>query len=528
MTEPAPHSPACPVSDSTRLLEPPHAPSRPHAPAGDAPPTNGRPQPAVAEAEAGAESEPSPRRPGWKAAALNAAVALLILGGGAAAMAVLVAGRTKPAPVEAAVPVPLVRVEPVVLRESGLDITTDGVVVPFREIAVSAEVAGRVVFRSEDCRAGRYVTAGTELIRIDPEPYRLEVARLESEVAQAGANVAELDVELRNTRDSIKIAEKDLQLAAEQVGRQERMARGGSSTQAALEEAQRAQLGAADRLVTLRNQARLLETRRTRLEQAVELSRANLERVELDLRRTAVSSPADGVIVAAPVEQDGYVRAGDPLFTVDDTERAEVRCRLRPREVAWLLAHPPEGTEPAAAEAASSYTLPQIPCEIHYELMGNGYVWDGVLSRVEGVGYDERTRTLPCIVRVNEPRSVSLRSGSADVPLAAPRALVNGMFVSVAMHTRPAEGLLAIPEEAVRPGNTAFVVRDGKLEIVQLPPASFVEGEVLIAPAVSPVKPGDRLIVSPLPNVVPGMDVRVEGESEMGSGKSEVGEADAA
>ena len=505
------------MSDTSRLLEPPPArpttlpAARPTDPAPAA--ENGKPHAAKPDAPAdGGAAAASTPSDGWKAKAVNAAVALLILGGGAAAMRVLVANRTRPAPVEAAVPVPLVRVEPVVLRDAGLDVRTDGVVVPFREIAVSAEVAGRVIFKSDDCRAGRYVTAGAELIRIDPEPYELEVRRLTSEVEQATASVAELEVEVRNTADSIKIAQKDLELAQEQVAREQRMSGRGTGTVTALEQAQRAQISSADRLVTLRNQARLFETRRGRLRQAVELAEANLERVKLDLRRTTVTSPTAGVIVAAPVEQDGYVRAGDPLFTVDDTERAEVRCKLRPREVAWLLAHPPEGTVDGSAGPASSYTLPEIPCRVEYEMSGNRYAWDGVLSRVEGVGYDERTRTLPCIVRVSEPRSVSLASGSPNVPVAAPRALVKGMYVTVAMRTRPAEGLLEIPEEAVRPGNTVFVARDGKLEILELPPASFVDGSILISPAVSPVKPGDRLIVSPLPNVVPGMDVRVEGE----------------
>ena len=55
-----------------------------------------------------------------------------------------------------------------------MTLEADGVVVPFREIELAAEVAGRIVERDERCRAGNFVTQGTLLARIDPQDYQLE------------------------------------------------------------------------------------------------------------------------------------------------------------------------------------------------------------------------------------------------------------------------------------------------------------------------------------------------------------------
>jgi multidrug efflux pump subunit AcrA (membrane-fusion protein) len=84
------------------------------------------------------------------------------------------------------------------------------------------------------------------------------------------------------------------------------------------------------------------------------------------------------------------------------------------------------------------------------------------------------------------------------------------MFVKVNLHTDPREPVLSIPEQAVRPGNQIWVVRDGKLHIESLPVAQIVGGEVLVPPQNAPVKPGDRIVISPLPAPTPKMEVREE------------------
>ena len=453
----------------------------------------------------------------------DAGVALLFVAAGVGALVVLLSMKTPAEPVDRVSPPPLVETVAVGTNEDGVDLSSDGVAVPYRVIAVSAEVAGRVVQMSEDCRSGRFVTAGQTLVTIDPQTYEIEKKRLAAEVRSAQSSLAELDVQIKNAEDSVRLAAADVKLAQSETQRQQDLrSSGGGGTVTAVEQARRAELQAKDKLQSAANQVRTLRSQRERLEIQKELAATDSERAELDLARTAVTSPVSGVIVATDVEQDGYVRAGDPLFTVDDSSRAEVRTNLRMKTLAWVIAHPPAGTEPnprgsnadgsGGAAAGGAYALPQIPVTVEYELLGNIYTWNGTLSRVEGAGLDERTRTVPCRVVVDDPRAVSMRAGAGEVPVAGPRALVRGMYVTVSLHTDPTDPLLEIPEQALRPGNRVWVVRDGALEILTVPVATIVNGTVLVPPGGGTLHAGDRLVTTPLPAAVPGMKVRVAGD----------------
>ena len=450
---------------------------------------------------------------------VDAGVALGFVAAGVAALAVLLSLKEPAAPVDRVAPPPLVEVVPVLSDAGGVTLDADGVAVPYREIAVSAEVGGRVVEMSEDCRSGRYVAAGQVLLKIDPQTYELEKKRLAAEVRAAGSSLDELAVQIKNAEASVRLAAKDVELAQNETARQENLRQtGGGGTVTAVEQARRNELQAKDKLQTAANQFRALTSQKERLEVQKELAETNLERAELDLARTSVAAPTGGVIVSTNVERDGYVRAGDPLFTVEDTGKAEVATNLRPKTLAWVLAHPPPGTAPNPDAAdAGAYALPSLPVTVEYDLLGTTYTWDGVLSRAEGAGIDERTRTVPVRVTVDDPRAVSRRAadGAGDagsLPVAGPRALVRGMYVTIALHTDPDDPLLQVPEVALRPGNRVWAVRDGKLEILTVPVAAMVDDTALVPPGGGGLRAGDRLVVTPLPAAVPGMKVRVAGE----------------
>jgi hypothetical protein len=117
--------------------------------------------------------------------------------------------------------------------------------------------------------------------------------------------------------------------------------------------------------------------------------------------------------------------------------------------------------QPKAGQAA--YQIPRADVTVTYELGGRRYHWRGRLDRFEGIGVDERTRTVPCRVVVPSPREVTIEDAngalSNDV---GPRALVRGMFVRLRIHAEPDAELVRIPEQAIRPGGKVFVVRDIK------------------------------------------------------------------
>jgi len=357
--------------------------------------------------------------------------------------------------------VPLVELAEAKAHQGSLDLEADGVVVVFRQIQLAAQVEGQIVFKDARCRAGHLVPPETVLLKIDPEDYEIRVKTLEQELAQAIKSLAEVDVEIGNTEQLLRLAEEDYQLQSRDYARQQQLHRDRVISDAEVEQARRQLLQSENALTGLKNQLRLLQAKKERLQTSKERAEVQLDEAKLQRARTEVRSPADSVVVVTRdlVEAGDYVRVGTALVVLEDVTRAEIRCSLRPDQLAWVWASAnqfpiaPEQSD-RSEPFARAYALPRVPVTVVYPFQGAEFLWDGVLWRYEGLGLDEPTRTVPCRILVENPRVV--RRG--DTPEAwrmpsQPPALVRGMYVNLRLHTMPGIRLLRIPEQAIQPGN---------------------------------------------------------------------------
>lgn len=434
---------------------------------------------------------------------------LAIVVGGFLAYGALKSLKQEPQRVEEKFLAPLVETSIVQPHQGGLDIQVDGVVVPYRELDISAEVSGRIAKKSELCRAGTYVTKGTPLIEIDSRDYQLEVDRLERELSQAAVMLKELDVEVTNNESLLKLAKDQLALQRRELDRQQSLAVKKVITDSDLDKSKRDELAAVNSAMTLSNQLLLLATRRSRLESARDLSQSMLEKAQLDLTRTRVVAPIDGVIIREMVEADSYVQKGTSLVKLEDTAAVEVKCNLRMDDLYWLWAqeHPDAATQ--GPSATRDYQIPPAPVSVFYELGGRRYLWHGTLSRFDGIGVDERTRTVPCRVLVAKPREAEIQIVEGQHAGAiGPPALVRGMYVAVRVHAQPSTPLLEVPQRAVQPGNNVWQVEDGKLSIRKIRVAETIDDLVLVYAEPDGLKPGVKLVSSPLAVATEGMAVR--------------------
>ena len=431
---------------------------------------------------------------------------LVILAMGVAAFAML--GRQAP-PERRTAERPsaaLVRTAEVAAETDGLTLRLDGTVVPLREVTLAAEVPGRVRHKTEACEAGRFVAQGTLLFEIDPRDYELDVARLERELTQARLSIEEVDEEIAQNATAGDLAGRQLDLARREVRRLDALKAGRIVTETEHDRAVRDELSATTSLTNLQGQARVLRKRRNRLEEAQALASTMLDKARLDLSRTRVVAPADGIVVEEHVEQDSFVSKGMALVTIEDTSAAEVRTSLQMDEVARVWRSASIADAPGAAHA-----LPDAPATVVFTIGGHTYEWDGVLSRQEGRGLDEKTRTLPCRVRVAAPTRTRAmdRYGVPlqQLPPGAPRSLMRGMFVQVRVHVASPHPLVSIPEEALRPSGDVWLVRDDRLVIVRPKPVQVEDGRVLFESEASGLEPGDRVVVSQLSHPHEGMAV---------------------
>lgn len=399
---------------------------------------------------------------------------------------------------------PAVDVAPVRSLESTgqkLQLTTDGTVVPYREIVLATEVAGRIVEKSTKCEAGKFVKKGDILMVIDPTDYELEVKRLQRLQQQEYEALAEIDQEMANTEKSKELALADIELQQRELKRRQALPDQFAS-KGELDQARRALLQAEQQLLQLQNQMELAKKRRIRLQSSEQLAKMQLEAAENSLKRTTIEAPMDGVIVSEQAELNTFVARGSPVVTMEDTSKVEVAASLRTDQLYWVLNQnrskdlvlaQPDGTQ------VRGYQLPPTPVQVRYQLSGRDdltYQWRGQLIGYDGIGLDEATRTVPVRIVVDHPQQfVVERNGKVigthdEATVAGPTTLVRGMFVNLSLELIPAMDLVVLPSEALKPGNRIWQF---------IPDASVLDASLDLGAAVSPPEVAEKMSNSEKP-----------------------------
>ena len=433
---------------------------------------------------------------------------------------------------------PAVQTLPAERHDQDLRIEVDGVVIPFRQVEIAAEVQGRVASKSENCRKGREVRQDDLLIEIDPRDYQLDVKRLEEELQQADAMIRELEVEIQTAENQKELITQQLAIDTRQLERNQRLSSTAAASQSEIDAAMRAELSTRNTLREITDSQHLLRQRLVRMESGKDLVRANLDKAKLALERTMVYSPLDGVIVDESVEQDGYVQAGSSVIVVQDNSQFDVTCKLHMRQMHWLWQSQPanqtaagdqstsiaqDGTTREAGEStsqlaaatklsSSGYDFPEAKAVVRFELEGREYQWSGVLDRFDGAGIDAQTRMVPCRVHIDQPLNVELVAGVAEPDgligkVVQPPALMTGMFVKVHIFVTPPMPLVRVPQKAIQPGDIVWCVRDGTL-VSRRVRRAVVEGDDVIAyEEKDGLMAGDLVVVSPLASPFDGKSV---------------------
>ena len=407
---------------------------------------------------------------------------------------------------------PLVETARVESCSNGFHLSVDGEVIPYRRVTLSAEVAGRVIYKSENARAGGFVKKDEVLYRIDPRDYDLEIKRLQEAVTQAGVSIEEADIEDQNTKELIQLADRETKLLRAEVERLESLEKKNAASIAIRDEAIRREIQALNNLQKLKSQRSLIAQRRIRLTREKEQATTALMKAQLDRSRTEIVAPMDGVVMNDAVERDNFVQPGSILADIEDVSKVEVRFNLQMRQLRWLWANAVEFDSAEPSHRQANYRLPPTDIRVFFEVDGRRYYWIGTLSRFDGAGINPTTRTIPCVAVVHEPANARLAEEeleySRDLP--APPTLLRGMFVTIEIPVSTEMKLVQLPATALRPGNQVWVVDDGKLAIRKIQVANAQKETIVIAADLSEVDSGDKVIVSPLPLVVNGMDIREE------------------
>jgi multidrug efflux pump subunit AcrA (membrane-fusion protein) len=432
----------------------------------------------------------------------------------------LVMLKKQPAQRAESTPSVLVSVEDVRAYTGPLSLELTGLVVPFREISIVSEVTGRVVFKADEFRPGRYVKSGTMLMRVDQTDYDLEIGRLEAELKQTSSSLEELEAEIEGFKELVQIASNDLKLQQDDYVRK-REAAGFSKSE--LDQVQRAVLAAQNALTTQVSRVNVLEQSRNRWASTQAVRRSDLEMAQIRRARCIITAPADGVIVSENVELNGFVQPGAVIMVFEDTSKAEVRCNLRQDQLDWLWQHAPQAVAQVSDNAQGTeiaYRIPRVPVRVRHDSGSEELEWIGVLDRFDGLGVDERTKTIPTRVSVEQPITLGSRGN---------RALVRGMFVKlrIELPTEPLKALnqffVDLPNRSLLPGNLVWLYRDNKLMMQRVDVVNTydaADGRRIVVPLVGDgLLLTDRVVTTPVGTYTPKMAVQIVPDRKSNAGE---------
>ncbi len=349
-----------------------------------------------------------------------------------------------------------------------------GTVVPARSWEAVAEVAGQVVWISDDLKSGRTVPEGTELLRIEEADYGLALAQVEAQLKAS-------DVKSRTTRASLAIAEQEQQLLRGDHKRTVNLANEDLVSQAAVDAAERQMLVGEAQLQNLKNALDLNEA-----ERQVLIATRNV--AELDLERTRVVAPFEVRIIDVNIGATQYVSAGQSLFLADGLEVAEVEApfaigRLRP-----LIRSVQRGDTAAAGNDVTG-----LDALVRLRTATHTVEWPARVARVAGA-VDPQTQSLHVVVAVDQP--AALAEPGQRPPL------FRNTFVEVELVSRPGGEEVVVPVSSLHQGRIYLVDDDSRLEVRQVR-VKFSQGSFAVLE--KGIKPGERIVTSDLSSAVPGM-----------------------
>ncbi len=312
-------------------------------------------------------------------------------------------------------------------------LTAFGEVQSRRTLELRATEGGRIVALDAAFEEGGVVTAGSELVRIDPFEADANLARARTDLREAEAEERDAALALALAQDEVIAAESQLDLRARALQRQRDLQARGVGTEAAIETAELAEQGAQQ---TLLGRRLAVAAAQARLEQSAissERQRIALDEAARRVSETVITAPFDGTLSDVDLVVGGVVAQNEQVAQLIDPSALEVAFRVSTAQYASLL--------------SETGSLINAPIEAVLDVFGADIVVRGKVSRESAaVGEGQTGREL-------------------FAQLDANAALRPGDFVTIRVREQELDNVALIPAAAISGAGTVLLLtEDERLE----------------------------------------------------------------
>ena len=330
-------------------------------------------------------------------------------------------------------------------------------------------------------REGQAVSKGQLLIELDAREISLQLK-------QRQADVQDLDAQIKAEQNRFKSDQKSLSdenalraISNQALARQTKLKASNLVAQERIEQAE-SQLAQSSLAITSRELS--IADHPNRLQQLkAKLTRAQTayENAQIDVQRTQIAAPFDGVITEVSVAPGERVQNGQALTRLYDSKAIEVRAQLPDRHMALIRSAIDSGATISARAQ-------------HY-----GERVDLNLERLSG----QANRGAGGVDALFIPQQMT------D---ASPKALVLNSSLKIFVDLPALDKVVTLPVSAIYATKRVYRVKDSRLEAIEIK----VLGSQLdkngrsLAIITSPhLKAGDLIVTTQLPNAISGLKVTV-------------------
>ena len=221
---------------------------------------------------------------------------------------------------------------------SGGSVSTDDAQIKQDIVSVSPQVNGQIV--EVLVHNGSRVKRGDLLFRVDPQPYRVALEQAQAQLAAAQLQTNVLRTTAAGTGGDIRGAEANLSIKRNALGRQQALLKRGFTTRADYEDALNEVKTAETELADARARAANAHAAVAAPGEQPQIAQAQaaVDKARLDLERTDVRAPMDGVIENADKLQVGQMAViGVGMISLVHSTTAWVEANFKEKDVGRMV-----------------------------------------------------------------------------------------------------------------------------------------------------------------------------------------------
>ena len=215
--------------------------------------------------------------------------------------------------------------------------STDDAAIKQDIVSVSAQVNGPIV--QVAVRNGQIVKQGDLMFRIDPAPYRVALEQAQAQLAAAQLQTRELRTQAVGTGADIVGSQADLQIKQRALARQSALLKEGFTTRSdyddAVSEVRKSETDLANARARAANAGAAISSGE---QPSIAAAMAALDKARLDLSRTEVRAPMDGIVENADRLQVGQaVVIGIGMLSLVHSQDAWVEANFKEKDVGRMI-----------------------------------------------------------------------------------------------------------------------------------------------------------------------------------------------